>query len=67
MSQPQAFRQPPTPVIQMAPAPASFLQSDSEELACRSLDRRLALRYYIQAFNAMLTTNLENNGFLTGA
>jgi transcriptional activator protein UGA3 len=49
----------------MAPAPASFLQSDREELASRSLDRRLALRYYIQAFNTMLTTNLENNGFLT--
>lgn len=25
------------------------------------------MRYYIQAFNTMLTTNLENNGFLTGA
>jgi transcriptional activator protein UGA3 len=49
----------------MAPAPLSFLQSDREELSSRSLDRRLALRYYIQAFNAILTTNLENNGFLT--
>jgi transcriptional activator protein UGA3 len=58
-------RQSGNSVLNMAPAPTSFLQSDSEELASRSLDRRLALRYYIQAFNAMLTTNLENNGFLT--
>jgi hypothetical protein len=53
-------------MIQFAPTPISFLQSDSKELSSRSLDRRLALRYYIQSFNAMLTTNLENNGFLTG-
>jgi hypothetical protein len=26
----------------------------------------LALRYYVQTFNALLTTNLEHNGFLSG-
>lgn len=56
-----------TSATQIAPTPTNFLHSDSKELSSRSLDRRLAMRYYIQAFNAMLTTNLENNGFLTGA
>lgn len=52
--------------IPIAPAPIQFLQSDAPELARRSLDRKLALRYYVQTFNTMLTTNLENNGFLSG-
>lgn len=52
--------------IPIAPAPIQFLQSDASELARRSLDRKLALRYYVQTFNTMLTTNLENNGFLSG-
>lgn len=52
--------------IPIAPAPFQFLQSDAPELARRSLDRKLALRYYVQIFNTMLTTNLENNGFLSG-
>ncbi|KAL7910544.1 fungal-specific transcription factor domain-containing protein [Trichoderma velutinum] len=51
--------------IPIAPAPFQFLQSDAPELARRSLDRKLALRYYVQIFNTMLTTNLENNGFLS--
>ncbi|KAL7941485.1 fungal-specific transcription factor domain-containing protein [Trichoderma barbatum] len=51
--------------ISIAPAPFQFLQSDASELARRSLDRKLALRYYVQIFNTMLTTNLENNGFLS--
>ena len=34
-----------------------FLGSDSKE--------RLAMKYYIQAFNAMMTTNLENSRFST--
>lgn len=29
-------------------------------------DRRLALRYYIQSFSPLLTTNIENNCFLSG-
>ncbi|KAB5526270.1 fungal-specific transcription factor domain-containing protein [Coniochaeta sp. 2T2.1] len=56
-----------TPAIYIAPPPVAFLKSDAceDESAQKSLDQRLALRYYVQAFTSILTTNLENNGFLS--
>lgn len=52
--------------IPFAPDPMHFLPSDVSKPAQQSLDRKLALRYYIQTFTPMLTTSLENNGFLSG-
>lgn len=46
--------------------PTNFLESEYSQSAQRSASRKLALRYYIQTFTPMLTTNLENNGFLSG-
>ncbi|KFY25971.1 hypothetical protein V493_04337 [Pseudogymnoascus sp. VKM F-4281 (FW-2241)] len=47
------------------PNPTNFLESEYSQSAQRSASRKLALRYYIQSFTPMLTTNLENNGFLS--
>ena len=44
----------------------SFLGHDYSPSARQSANRKLALRYYIQTFTPMLTTSLENNGFLSG-
>lgn len=54
-----------SPTSMIAPSPSSFLMSDACRTTERSLDRKLALRYYIQNFTTLLTTNLENNGFLS--
>lgn len=48
-----------------APIANRFGLKVSDETA-NGWNRRLALRYYIQAFAAILSTNTENNGFLTG-
>jgi hypothetical protein len=52
--------------ITFAPGPMQFLMSDTADPNTRSLDRKLALRYYIQTFTPILTTSFENNGFLSG-
>lgn len=54
-----------SPTISFAPDPMQFLIGDTADQNQRSLDRKLALRYYIQTFTPILTTSLENNGFLS--
>ena len=52
-------------VLFKAPNPTQFGLEVSDETA-NGWNRRQALRYYIQAFAAILSTKIESNGFLTG-
>jgi transcriptional activator protein UGA3 len=50
-----------------APDPLQFWSQATEEKGSPEIwNRRLALRYYIQSFAAILSCNVENNGFLSG-
>ena len=50
-----------------APHPLQFwLEVTDSGASSAVLDRRLALRYYVQTFAGILSTNAENNGFLSG-
>lgn len=54
-----------SPGIAKAPDPMLFwaLERNSD---VDTTERRMLLRYFMQTFTKILTTNLENNGFLSG-
>lgn len=48
-----------------APHPLQFWLEATDNGLSATLDRRLSLRYYVQTFSGLISTNAENNGFLS--
>lgn len=49
-----------------APHPLQFWLEVTGNIPSITFNRRSALRYYVQTFAVILSTNAENNGFLSG-
>ena len=50
-----------------APDPLEFwVQTTENDVSSAIWNRRMSLRYYVQSFAAILSCNVENNGFLSG-
>lgn len=49
-----------------SPDPLAFWVDDHDADCISTTSRRIILRYYIESFTKLLTTNLENNSFLSG-
>ena len=57
----------PVGALIRAPDPLEFwVQSTENDASSEVWNRRLSLRYYVQSFAAILSCNVENNGFLSG-